>query len=299
MARSTGHGRPAHPDSVARVAVVLALLTSVAYGVANYIGPRLARDAPILLLLTISQGASLVLAAVVVGVSGDAPPGGAALGWALLAGIGNATGLVFFYRAAQIGPLSIVTSIGSFGVALPVAVGLAGGEAVSAMQIAGIVLAVWGLMLVSRRPSPSAALPETANRHEALKLALVATVGFGVFLAALEPASDDGAAWAVFASRVSLVAILAVMAVRAGVLNHTPTRNVALLSVPGVLLFAGTLSYAAATRRGDLSVVSVLSSLFTIVTVALAVTLDHERLPRVAWAGVAAAIAGVVLLSAH
>ena len=65
-----------------------------------------------------------------------------------------------------------------------------------------------------------------------------------------------------------------------------------------VLLFAGTLSYAAATREGDLTVVSVLGSLFTIVTVTLAVTLDDERLSRAAWAGVGAAVAGGVLLSA-
>ena len=102
-----------------------------------------------------------------------------------------------------------------------------------------------------------------------------------------------------FASRVSLVGVLLVMAAREGVLDQTPVRRMALLSVPGLLLFSGTLSYAAATRRGDLSVVSVLSSLFTIVTVALAVTLDRERLPRVAWAGVVAAMGGVILLSAR
>jgi len=297
------------------VAAALALFTSAAYGVANYIGPRLARDAPILLLLTISQGASLVLAALVVGASSDAPPDAEALGWALLAGIGNASGLVFFYRAAEIGPLSIVTSIGSLGVGIPVAVGLAGGDSVGTAQVAGMVLAVSGLLLVSRRPPAAPApVPEALEsaadhaervasdhhaRRRAIGLALLATIGFGLFLSALKPASEDGAAWAVFVSRVSLVLVLATMALREGVLNHTPARRVALLSVPGVLLFAGTLSYAAATRRGDLSVVSVLSSLFTIVTVSLAVTLDHERLSRIAWTGVVAAIAGVVLLSAR
>ncbi len=280
------------------MAAALALFTSLAYGVANYVGPRLARDVPILLLLTISQGASLVLAAIVVVASGDAPPDAVAIGWALLAGFGNALGLLFFYRAAEVGPLTIVTSIGSLGVGVPVVVGLAGGESVAAVQVAGMVLAVSGLLLVARRPAADAGA-NTPARGAVIGLALIATVGFGVFLAALEPASRDGAAWAVFVSRVSLVAALVVMAARAGVLDHTPARKVALLTVPGVLLFAGTLSYAAATRRGDLSVVSVLSSLFTIVTVTLAVTLDHERLPRIAWAGVVAAIVGVVLLSAH
>ena len=158
------------------MAIALALFTSLAYGVGNYIGPRLARDAPILLLLTISQGASLVLAAALVIVAGGAPPGAGALGWALLAGLGNATGLVFFYRAAEIGPLSIVTSVGSIGVGIPVAVGLAGGDSVGAAQLAGIVLAVSGLLLVSaaRRPRPcpcrlrpsAAATPRTITNDD-------------------------------------------------------------------------------------------------------------------------------------
>ncbi|HEX6389135.1 MAG TPA: hypothetical protein VFZ89_06810, partial [Solirubrobacteraceae bacterium] len=237
------------------MAAALALFTSAAYGVANYLGPRLARDAPILLLLTISQCAALVLAAVVVVASGDGPPDAEAAGWALLAGTGNALGLVFFYRAAQIGPLSIVTSIGSLGVGIPVAVGLAGGESVAVAQVAGMVLAVAGLLLVSARPV-TAAVPDgvaasaEADHHharrEALGLSLLATVGFGVFLAALEPASDDGAAWAVFLSRASLVAVLVVMATREAVLRRIPARSAALLAVPGMLLFAGTLSYAAA-----------------------------------------------------
>ena len=298
------------------MAAALALFTSVAYGVANYIGPRLARDAPIVLLLTISQGASLVLAGLVVAISGDAPPGAGALGWAALAGLGNAGGLVLFYRAAQTGPLSIVTSVGSIGVAIPVAVGLAGGESVVTAQIAGMALAIAGLLLVSRRP-PAAPVPvpeaeggigtgqvDTAAddhraRREVIVTSLLAAVGFGLFLAAIKPASEEGAAWAVFVSRASLVAVLVFMAAREGVLSHTPIRKAAVLTVPGLLLFAGTLSYAAATRRGELSVVAVLSSLFTIVTVTLAVTLDHERLPRVAWVGVAAAATGVVLLSMH
>jgi drug/metabolite transporter (DMT)-like permease len=63
------------------------------------------------------------------------------------------------------------------------------------------------------------------------------------------------------------------------------------------LLFAGTLSYAAATREGDLSVVSVLGSLFPVVTVALAVGLDRERLGWAQALGVVLTLSGVVALS--
>jgi drug/metabolite transporter (DMT)-like permease len=77
---------------------------------------------------------------------------------------------------------------------------------------------------------------------------------------------------------------------------RAPTAVLPKLAVPGVLLFAGTLSYSAATREGDLSVVSVLGTLFPIVTVTLAFLIDRERLAPWQAAGVAAAIAGTVLL---
>jgi drug/metabolite transporter (DMT)-like permease len=296
---------------VPRVAAALALLTSVAYGVANYLGPRLARDAPYLLLLFVGQGCSLLLSAVVVAAVAAGPPDAAALAWAALAGVGNAIGLILFYEAAEIGPLSIITPIGSIGIAVPVAVGLSSGESVSAAQMAGILLAVTGLVLVARRPgTPVAPVPgeplpahpadQNAARRRAVVLSLLAAAAFGVFLAAIKPASEESAPWAVAVSRFGVVAIVGAMALRAGALmpGRTATR-LGLLAIPGVLLFAGTLSYAAATREGDLTVVSVLGSLFTIVTVSLAVTLDGERLTRIAWAGVAAAITGVILLSAQ
>jgi uncharacterized membrane protein len=78
-----------------------------------------------------------------------------------------------------------------------------------------------------------------------------------------------------------------------------PVRRMPSVAVPGLLLFAGTLAYSGATRAGDLSVVSVLGSLFPVVTVTLAFAFLGERLSRVQATGVVAAITGVVLVSAH
>ena len=66
-----------------------------------------------------------------------------------------------------------------------------------------------------------------------------------------------------------------------------------------MLLFAGTLAYSAATQEGDLSVVSVLGTLFPVVTILLAYVFLGERLSRTQALGVAAAIGGGVLMSLH
>jgi drug/metabolite transporter (DMT)-like permease len=278
------------------MAVALALTASLAYGVANYVGPRLARGDSLFVLLIAGQSCSFVLALGVVAASGDSAPGAGAIGAALVAGLGNAGGLILFYRAAAIGPLSIVTPLGAIGAAVPVAVGLATGEHISVIKGAGIALALAGGVLVARRPGEH----EDADAHtrrETVLLAGASAVCFGIFLTAMEPAADESAGWAVAVSRVSLLALLAAVAVRLGALARTPARRLPLLAVPGVLLFVGTVSYASALNEGDLSVVAVLGSLFPVVTVGLAIGLDGERLSASRLLGVAAAIAGTVLLS--
>ena len=69
------------------------------------------------------------------------------------------------------------------------------------------------------------------------------------------------------------------------------------MALAGVLLTAATLTFSAAAAVGYLSIVSVLGSLSPVVTTALAQVFLHERLDRPQWVGVAAVIAGVVLLT--
>jgi drug/metabolite transporter (DMT)-like permease len=65
----------------------------------------------------------------------------------------------------------------------------------------------------------------------------------------------------------------------------------------GVLIVCADSLYAVASTEGLLSVVAVLSSLFPVVTIALARFYLHERLGRAQQAGVVIALSGVVALS--
>jgi drug/metabolite transporter (DMT)-like permease len=284
------------------MAVALALLTSVAYGVSNYVGPRLARDAPLFVVLLAGQACAFVLAAGIIVLGAESAPPAGHIAAALLAGAGNAAGLVLFYRAAAIGPLSVVTPIGAMAAAVPVVVGLARGETMTTLKGAGILLALGGLVLVARRTRAGAAAAAERRPGDeprrAVALALGSALCFGTFLAAMGPASEQSAGWAVMVSRLSLLIGLLVVALRAGPLRGSvAARRLPRLAIPGLLLFGGTLAYAAATREGDLSVVSVLGSLFPVVTVALAVGLDRERVGAGQALGGVMTLAGVVALS--
>ena len=218
-------------------------------------------------------------------------PSAGEAGAAALAGAGNALGLLAFYRAAAVGPLSIAAPLGSLGALVPVLVGVAHGEGVGGLKLLAIALAMTGVALAARR-SPAA--PAADGRRPPRRGGLGARVlrrlrhlprrhGAG---------RRAGIFWAVAISRVALLAIFVAVALRLASPLRVGGHDVPRVMVPGLLLFGGTLLYTAATREGDLSVVAVLGSLFPVVTVGLAFALLGERLSRMQGVGAVAAMLG-------
>ena len=277
--------------TAAVLAVVLALGSSIAYGTSNFLGPLLGRRHTLAAVLLVGQLAALAGAVAIVLASGDAPPPGGAILLGLLAGVGNIGGLAAFYRAAELGPISIAAAIGATGTVFPVVYGLAIGETLQSTEAAGIVLALLGATLAAARGGTV----EISGRAAAW--AALSAFGFGEFLIALPEAAEDGTAWALLDARIAVIVLLGagILILRAPVRAARP--EVPLLAIPGLLLLLGTLLYAEATRHGLISVVSVLASLATVVTAALSYVFLHERLSAVQRVGIVLATLGVVLLA--
>jgi drug/metabolite transporter (DMT)-like permease len=277
------------------VTVLLALGSSACYGVSNYIGPLLARRETLFAVLFVSHLAALLGALVYLAAErGDFVTGGA-LALAALAGAGNAGGLIGFYKAAELGPIAVAAPIGATGATIPVVWGLAHGDSLTPVQASGMVLALIGCVLAARRPAPpSAAYPDP---RASVAWAAGSAIAFGTFLTALPAAAEHGRAWAIFDARIALLIILVVWF--SNEVRHLRLgRRTPVLTIPGLLLLSGTLLYAIAADRGQLSLVSVLSAMAPVFTVALSVGLLGERPTRTQTVGVAAALAGVVLIAA-
>lgn len=273
------------------LAIVLALGTSAAYGSGNFLGPLLGRRHALAAILLAGQAAALAGAVLLVAAAGVGPPPLHAVLFGLLAGAGNVLGLATFLRASQETSVSVVSAIGaSAGTAIPVLYGLATGDSLSLLQTAGIVIALAGGVLTAQ--SSTHAEVTTGG----VMWSLISAVGFGTLLTALPEAAEEGTAWAILDARIAVVVLLVagVLILRAPA--RAPVRALPLLAIPGLLLLAGTLLYAEATQRGQLSVVAVLASLSTVVTAILAHVLQGERLSRVQRAGILLATAGVCLL---
>lgn len=275
-------------------AVLLALLTALTYGVANYLGPLLARAHPLGAVLLVGQGVGLACSGLLLGLDGGAGPDVRHLVLGLLAGMVNGVALAAFYTAAAAGPISIVAPIGATGSTVPVAVALAGGERPGLLQLVGIPLAVLGVALAAARVTGAAqqATPRT------LVVAVAGAACFGGFLTLFGAASAGGATWAVFTSRAALVVCTGAVLLGRRRSVRVPRGALPALALPGLLLLLGTASYGVATTRGLTSVVAVLATLSPVVTVGLAVVLLGERLALRQRVGVVTALLGVVLLAA-
>lgn len=271
--------------------VALALLSSLLWGASDFLGGSATRRLPAVVVVCLSQASALALLVPVVLVAGDRPDH---LWAAPLAGTAGALGLGAFYAALSLGTMGVVAPIAATGAAVPVVVGLVRGEAPSAVQVAGIVLALVGVVLAS---GPE--LSGGASRRP-LVLAAAAAVCFGAVAVLLAEGSEGGPGAVVVTLLLMRVVSVTLMGL---LLALRRTRlavggSVRVLVVVGVLDVAANAAFAFASRSGLLSVVAVLGSLYPVVTVLLAREVLGERLARIQVGGVVATLLGVALLSA-
>lgn len=276
-------------------AVLLALLTAVSYGVANFLGPRLSLVHSLGPVLVVGQVAGIVGGAVLVAVNRDVLPDGRALAFGVVAGVANAVAIAAFFTAAARGPMSVVAPLGATGGMVPVLVALATGERPSTLQLVGIPLAVLGVVAAAAKPASGTGAHASSAT---IGLTVFSAGVFGLFLTTFAEASDGSPSWAVLVSRVALLASTLAWLTARGGRRWVAARDLPRVAVPGLLLVVGTASYGVAATTGLVSVVSVLATLAPVVMVGLAVVLLHERLAPRQWAGVALALTGLVLLAA-
>lgn len=273
-------------------AVLLALLAAGAWGTSDFIGGRASQTRHVLGVMILTRPLGLVVMLIVAALGGGAF---VAEGWelAVLAGLVLFAGTYCLYAALAIGPMSVVAPVFTLSVAVPVLVGLVGGEAPAPLQLAGLAVAVVGSGLAARAPSVEGERTDPRG----IVLALLAAVGMGSGLALMDAAAETDAVAAVLVERAVEVLLVVLL-----VLSR-PRVFVPMLRSPGLLPLAGTIDvsasllFALASRSGLLPVVSVLASLYPVVTVLLARAFLAERLSRGQALGAALTLVGVAVVA--
>jgi drug/metabolite transporter (DMT)-like permease len=278
------------------IAVVLAVLGALAYGVSDFIGGLASRRTSVwpvaILSCTGSMVGALVLAAI---VPGD--PQASQLEWGALAGIGAGGGTAFLYRGLAGGRMGVVAPVSGVGATvIPVLIGVWSGERPSAVVWLGIIAALPGIWLVSREETGP--LTEPAEGGSGLLDGLLAGLGFGVLFAALGQVPDGAGYWPLAAAEAASVVtvVVACLALRGEPLPHAGEQWWGLVS--GLLAAAAGVCFLVATHHGLLSVSAVLVSLYPAFTVLLAALVLRERIHRVQAAGLALCSVAIVLVAA-
>jgi drug/metabolite transporter (DMT)-like permease len=283
-------------------AVAVALLSSLAFGISDFLGGVTSRRVAPLTVLAVAQTTGFVLIGLIVLAFGSAPPDSRFVPYAVASGVIGVVGVAALWRGLAVGVVSIVAPITAAASSIPVLVGLARGERPSALQAVGMVSVFVGVILVSRTPDSDAedAGPGGDRRRVAagVGFGLVAATCFGSLIVFLGDAADEDVLWAAFTARIAaMAAVVAAVLVARHRIAPSRSEMPALMTI-GAIDMAANLFMAAATTLGLLSVASVVISLHVLVTMGLARVILDERLVRVQRVGVVAAIAGAAILSA-
>jgi uncharacterized membrane protein len=265
------------------VAVLLALYSALGYGLSDFVGGLASRRTsawPVAVVAQLSATVCTIGAAFV--VPGDpAPPH---FWWAVLAGVGSGMGTGFLYRGFASGRMSVVAPVSAVGAAVvPVVAGTLGGERMSLVVWAGIVLALPGIWLVSSAVE-ELAVDERPRRRgslaEGVLDGVLAGLGFGLLFAALGQVPDTAGLWPLALAQVVSLPAVMVLAAAVGAAWLPRQRHAWWALLAGPLGASATLAFLLATHHGFLTVAGVLASLYPASTVLLAALVLREHIHR-------------------
>lgn len=267
---------------------LLAVSSSLIWGVSDYVGGVTTRWAPAPVVVFWSQALGLFAA-----IAGALLVGGelqsSSVIWGSAAGVGGAVALVAFYQGLASGRMAVVAPIAALvGAGLPVVVGLVLGERPRGLTLVGMAIALPAIWLVSR--------VETGFDWNGLGLALTAGVGFGLFFVFLGQAPDDAGLWPLVPARIASVLTMAVAIMATKTPLKVARKTYPGIAVAGVGDMLANMLFLLAVQTGLLSVVSVLASLYPAVTVILAWSFG-ERVTAAQWSGVGLAIAAAAFIA--
>ncbi len=235
----------------------------------------------------------MVAALALASARGEPVPAGADLVWAVLAGLAGVVGITSLYRGLAEGRMGVVApTTGILAALVPVGVGFVQQGVPRTEALLGIVAALVAVVLVTRAPGHG------GGRPSGIRWALVAGFGIGAFNVCVGQFSGAGAFGPLVIIRMLQAAVLVVLIVAWRQPWRLERRLAGPLVVVGLLDMTGNAAFILAAQSGQLAIAAVLSSLYPVVTVVLAIAVLRERLTRSHVAGIVLTAVAIVLITA-
>jgi len=276
------------------MAALLALLSSLLWGTSDFLGGNLSKRYKALAVTGLSQVFGLVFALLAVIVTGSfvAPT----LEFdsyfisGVIAGLAGFIGLVSLYTGLATGRMGVVAPISSLSALVPLIVAFVGGERASGIQILGMAIALAGAFMASGPELRGATV-------RPILLGVSAAIFFGISLTFLWKGSETAPLLTMTSMRVASVTVVILLAIYFRTTGGFSKKDYPALIFIGIADFLANLTLGIATTQVLVSIAIVLGSLFPIVTVLLAFGFLKERLHRVQYVGVIAAVTGVATIA--
>lgn len=277
------------------MAALLALLSSLLWGSADFLGGTLSKRHRAFAVTGLSQIFGLFVGLIAVVATGSfLRPTLAFDGFFIsgaIAGVAGLLGLVSLYTGLATGRMGVVAPISALSALVPLAIAFFEGERVSALQVLGMGIALAGAFMASGPELRGASL-------RPILLGLSAAIFFGISLTFLWQGSEQNPLLTMVSMRIASVSIVLSVALALRNRGSFTKGDMPALIFVGSADFLANLTLGIATTKGLASVAFVFGSLFPIVTALLAFGIHKERLLRVQYIGIVAAVAGVATIAA-
>jgi len=300
------------------LAIVLGLVGAVCWGLADFAARFAARRVGAYRTLLFMQIIGFCLLTAYSqwagGITRGVVPGWRTWTLAAVAGVINALASLALYYSFQIGVMSIVAPISSSYPALTLVLALLSGERFQLLRGIGLGVTLLGVILAATSfaansggasGSDAQAGAEAAHAAQAhvargVGWAVAAAVGFGFmfWFLGFHVVPLTGSMFSVWMIRLTAFSTLALAAAPARQSVSLPRGSVWwLIAAVAVTDTVAFIANNAGLKTGQVSVVSVLASLYSAVTVLLAWIVLRERLERTQWLGIALIFGGIALVS--
>lgn len=273
----------------------LALLSSLMWGTADFLGGRLSKRFAPLAVTVVTQLFGLATGVILLT---------ATRGWShptftwnsyfvngALAGLAGFIGIVSYYAGLATGKMGVISPITTLSAVIPLVYGLMNGDSPTSLQFAGMFVALLGCFLASG--------PEIQSGvgGKPVFLGFLTAVMFGIALVFMARGAKSGTLLTMTSMRVTTVVVAVAIGVATRKTGGFSRKEIPLLIAIGSADFLANVTLGLATTKGLVSVAMVLGSLFPVVTTLLAYKFLAERLHKIQYVGVAFAVAGVALIS--
>lgn len=277
------------------LSILFGLSSGLSWGAGDFAGGIASRKLGTYRAVIFQEIVGLALVLVAVAIMGEPFLSVHALIYAILSGVAGNMGLLLFYHALGTRTMSIAAPVSALMTAiLPVLVAFLTEGLPTLLTLLGFIFALAAVWLIAQDHDPGRGM--RAHLSD-LMYPLFAGVGFGLFFIFIHEAARASTIWPMIASRITGVIIVGLfMLVRRMDWRLDSSVRFPVLA-SGVLDISGNLFFILASQIGRLDVAAVLGSLYPGITVLLAWLILKERLTRVQWLGVAAALAAILLLT--